>query len=237
MEPSKKKRLSKNKKYSPPPRRWGLPPERPSVEVNDDILDAALNLLNPPPEVRKSAGEEVTGAAKWYLFWNYAIDKAPRPTAVAARLAELSEAANKLHKQIHDLDLFSLHRLAPLFENPIILRMLDTQTGELRRLEQDQESVLLALTKAIEQAADKALDTIETGQGGNGAGYSAKDELAGYCLDIFNSYRPGEYSYARNGDFSTFVNFVYELATGKECHIVRPVERACENWKAFPNLS
>ena len=79
MGTSKKKRLSEYKRHSPPPRRWGLPPERPSVEVNDEILNAALDLLNPPLEDRKRAGEDVTGAAKWYLFWNYAIDKAPRP--------------------------------------------------------------------------------------------------------------------------------------------------------------
>ena len=61
----------------------------------------------------------------------------------------------------------------------------------------------------------------------------AEHELAGFCLDIFEHYRPGEVTAVENGPFVTFVDSVYGVATGKKAKFVRPIERACRNWKAF----
>jgi hypothetical protein len=78
-------------------------------------------------------------------------------------------------------------------------------------------------------AAHKALLNLPlTGpaSGQTASGWPPKRALAFRCLEIFERYQPGAASTTAGGAYRTFVNYVYEIATGEEADLEKPVKEA-----------
>lgn len=239
------RKRSRDKKHPTSDPRWGLVEggfKHPYIDpeaVDSALLKQAVDLLRPTsPADRETAQDAILAAAEDYLFHVENHKNAPRPSDVKARLLELHELALRLHRLVHNLDSLTLSKLedAGLFDHPLVRRMQGHDApSEHQCLSERKGSVLLSLLKAIGKASEIALASIEQDEGGSSRpfGVSAEDELAGLCLDIFEKARPGEATSAENGDFSIFVAYVSEIATGKQTSVIKPVKRACRNWKAF----
>lgn len=236
------RKRSRDKKHPASDPRWGLVkggfkfPDFDPKAVDPDLLEHAVDLLPPTAHTdRKTAENVILAAAEEYLSYVENYKNAPRPSDIKARLTDLRELANGLYRAVHNLDYLTLSKLedAGLFDHPLVRRMQGL--GEFQRLSERKGSVLLNLLEAIGKASEIALASIEQDEGGSSQplGVSAEDELAGLCLDIFEKARPGEATSAENGDFSIFVAYVSEIATGKPTSVIKPVKRACRNWKAF----
>lgn len=183
---------------------------------------------------REEAEDRILAAANFFSH----LKKPPRPSDVAATLTNLRNSAERLRKAIDNLDYATLSALETegLFDHPLIRRMEEHTEPrlEFERLNRFPESsVLLTLLAAIEDAANRGLasmeDANEVDPGGppQKAGESAMDELAGHCLEIFDHYHPGEATGGVGSNLSIFVETVYEIATGEQASIVRPIKRAC----------
>ena len=200
-----------------------------------------MRQLDPTNLVDREETENVIlNAADDFLFWQAFLEKPPRLSDVKASLDILRIFAGRLHKSLHDLDYISLTALEDtgLFKHPLLLRRLGASDpgSEFERLVRGQGSILVTLLQALEEAADNALNSAEEAdRGGTTRAFdmAAEDELAGYCIEIFERYRPGEVTESEDGDFTTFFDYVYWIATGEEFKIVRPIKRACRNWKTL----
>jgi hypothetical protein len=64
---------------------------------------------------------------------------------------------------------------------------------------------------------------------------AAKEGLCKNCLLLFDSFRPGEATTSQHGDFGTFVEWVFEIATGsppqRETSMATPVKNALKRYR------
>ena len=136
-------------------------------------------------------------------------------------IREIQPLARELAKNLSEIDLFSLLllRRKGAFEQDTL--------NEFEALCEGKGSKLQTFLVQLGNAAESALDELVSQSARREVNVygSAKDNLAGFCGQLFGEYRPDDVKSTQGGDFRTFVAHVWELTFGEEEDLESAVKR------------
>ncbi len=227
-------------------RRWGLLGGHPDKEyppLDKELLDYAINHLGDAARGnRASVTDRIDFIVGLHRTLKVFEENPPRIKAIRSNLTNVMESAKELRSLIAALDYVSLRELRQhgAFRHPSLIVPIDGTRrpgNELIAIGERKGSRLLSLLDAIVEASERALEKLPKKDRGGPIkqpmlGGPANDELADWCLELFEEYRPGKAKTTVEGDFRTFVSIVHELSTGeKDVDLDQPVKTSIRNSK------
>ena len=227
-------------------RRWGLPGGHPGKEyapLDKELLDYAINHLG---DAARGSRAFVADGIDFIVGLHRTLkefeENPPRLADIRSNLTKVMESAKELRSLIAALDYVSLRELRQhgAFRHPSLIVPIDGTRrpgNELIAIGERKGSRLLSMLDAIVEASERALAELpEKDPGGSikqpMLGGPAKDELANWCLELFEEYRPGGATTTEGGVFRTFVSIVHQLSTGEQdVDFDQPVKKSIRNLK------
>ena len=191
--------------------------------VDPDDLQTAAALLGSLPPAKVSQAEDFILNAAWHFLQATEEETgAPSRPALADRLGETIETADKLGKLLNSIGGY-------VYSIALLHNLLDIEAGDREDIEREalvynpieirnRLDFLIHTLTLVEKGLNKQGLDVGTGRWNwyNFLHGPPKWQLALECYDLFESYRPGEAKSKTGGDFYCFYMAVHGIALSVE---------------------